>query len=45
MENVVSAQIGEMELVRSKIYQIETTHRQKMQQYVAPSTLPLGCFA
>lgn len=31
--NLVSAQIGEMELVRSKIYQIEQTHRQKMQQY------------
>lgn len=31
--HAVHTQIGEMELVRSKIYQLETTHRQKLAQY------------
>lgn len=30
--NLVHTQIGEMDLVRSKIYQLEATHRQKMAQ-------------
>lgn len=38
--NLVHTQIGEMELVRSKIYQLETTHRQKIAQYILPCSLP-----
>ena len=30
--NLVHTQIGEIELVRSKVYQLEATHRQKMAQ-------------
>lgn len=31
--NIVHTQVNEMELVRNKIYQIETTHRQMKAQY------------
>ena len=36
---IVHTQIGEMELVRSKIYQLEQTHRQKLAQYVRPTNV------
>lgn len=37
---IVHTQIGEMELVRSKIYQLEQTHRQKLAQYVRLTNVP-----
>ena len=41
--DLVHSQIQEMELVRSKIFQLEQTHMQMKQKYV-PVTLP-SCLA
>ena len=41
--DLVANQIQEMELVRSKIFQLEQTHMQMKQKYVVPEFLQEQC--